>query len=397
MLNKINRALRVTFLFLIISISQANAGIHFKSTGKLDSFQWTPPTYTTGFKYDIFYYIPTSVLKNPKAKLKSILFMHGGGSSTLTRKGAASVVKMYTGDFIQIAEAQQAIAVFPSSSGLNWNGHTRVFLRELAKLMRTELPVDPNSIALIGHSMGGMGITRNAFFLGDQFSYFMPVAAGMDTPYMTDMNLLSLFNSPYHHIQGIHDHFDIFVERAKLHEQKMNELEKRLGVKSPFRLSLTETDHQYDLNQLNTFIRDDFKKYSRNLYQSDLYGTFTYANQIITENNIQYDYTPSSNYFWLEAKEFTPTDKAFRSQFEAHIIGNQVLVDFKGPHNVKKLRVYLSRKMLNFKMPINIIVNGISKFNQQIKSSKFKTIQIAAEKMDLGFVFDQYVDIDFTE
>ena len=372
-------------------------GAKFKTIGEFATFKWAPPTYTTGFEYDIFYYIPTSVIQHPETKAKSILFMHGGGESTMTREGATWAVSLYAKDFIKIAEEQKLIVVFPSSSGLNWNGHTRVFLRELAKLMRQELPIDPNSIALIGHSMGGMGITRNAFYLGDQFAYIMPVAAGMDPKYMSDEKLLTLFNMPYHHIQGIHDSFEIFVERTIQQGEKMKVLEDRLGVKSQFEATFTNTDHQYNLDQLSGFIKDQFEQSTRNLYQRNLYGSFIYANQVLTDNNIQYNYTSTPGYFWLEAKEFTPADKSIRSTFEAHIKGNQVLVNFSGTHNIKTLRVYLSKKMMSFKKPVSIIINGVRKFHHLVKTSAVKKAKTIAANSDRGFIFDQYVDLNITD
>lgn len=381
-------------LFVLLSTAQAFAQNHFKTVGKLDSFQWSPPTYTTGFKYDIFYYIPKSVAQNPSKLTKSMMFMHGGGSSTMTREGAIYTVKMYAPDFMKIAEDQNMILVLPSTNGLNWGGHTRVLLRELAKLMRQELTLDPNGIAMIGHSMGGMGITRNAFFLGDQFAFAMPVAAGMDPKYMTNINLLTFFNFPYHHVQGLHDHFTEFVTRAKLHEQKMQELERRMGITSPFDLTLTNTDHNYDLAELNQLIKTQFVKSKRNLYQKNLYGSFLYANQIITDNNIQYNYTSTPQYFWLEAVEFTPLPQATRSQVEAHIVGNQINIKLIGQHNVKKLRVYISSKMVSLSAPVEITLNGVSKFKGMITPSTTVESQIKNSKSDAGYSFEQFVDLD---
>lgn len=375
----------------------AMADGHFKTVGKLDSFSWAPPTYTTGFEYDIFYYIPQSIVFQPKSITKSILFMHGGGQSTMTREGAAWAVGLYTKDFIKIAEEQNLIVVFPSSSGLNWGGHTRVFLRELAKLMREELSIDPDGIGLIGHSMGGMGITRNAFFLGDQFAFAMPIAAGMDPVVMSDENLLPLFNFSYHHVQGLHDHFEVFVERAKLHAEKMKALETKLGKPSLFKLSLMDWTHNYDTDELSSIIAEQFQKSRRNLFQRDLYGSFIYANQIITDNNIQFNYTSNPDYFWLQAKEFTPTEKTSRSNFEAHITGNQVWVDFNGKHNVKILRVSLSKSMVTFLKPISIMVNGIRKFHGMVRTRVWKQYEMFTERSDSGFSFDTYVDIDVSD
>ena len=394
MLLKTLQAFSAIAIFITICTTSALADSHFKMNGKLDSFKWAPPNYTTGFEYDVFYYIPQSVAAHPELKAKSILFMHGGGQSTMTREGASNTVKLYTDDFIQIAENQHLIVVLPSSSGLNWGGHTRNMIRELAKLMRSELPIDPNSMALIGHSMGGMGITRNAHLLADQFAFTMPISAGMDPAAMTESNLLSFFNVPYHHVQGIHDSFAIFVERAKLHELKMKEIETKLGLKSKFELTLTGTDHQYNLDQLDRIIRTQFKKSTRNLYQPDLYGTFTYTNQINTENNIKFNSAPTADYFWIEAKKFNAAAGPTRSAFEAHLKGNRILIELKGKHNIQKLRVYLSQKMLNFQKPISIIVDKTYRFYGNVEASLSRSIKTMLVKRDQGFKFDQYIDVD---
>lgn len=358
MLNLILKKLSLLSLTLFLGLTTHAAASHFTRSGELGSFRWTPPTYTTGFEYDILYYIPKSVAINPLHKRNAIVFLHGGGSSTLTREGSFSVAEMYSDDFIKIAEAQKLIVVLPSGSGLNWGGHTRVFLRELVTLMKAELPVDPNKIGLIGHSMGGMGITRSAYLLADQFAFAMPVAAGMDPKHMTEENLLGLYNIPYHHVQGLNDHFAEFPVRAKLHAEKMAELELKTGLDFPFQLTLTTTAHNYDFNQLSSIIQNQFAISTRNPFQKTLFGTMIYANRILTENGISYDYTPSPNYFWVEASQYKPSETNVRNDFEAKINGNSITINLKGIHNIQKLKVHLSSDLVDLKKPVQVTQNG---------------------------------------
>lgn len=378
-------------LFILLSTQALAASLIFNKVGMIDKFQWAPPQYTTGFKYDIFYYIPTTV--NLSAKNKAIVFMHGGGSSTMTREGSANVVQGYLKNLVTLANQQNAILVMPSGSGLNWGGHTRGLIREIAKLIRTELKTDPDRMTLAGHSMGGMGITRNSWFLADQFNVIMPIAAGLDPVYLNDDNLLTRFNVPYHHVQGLKDHFDVFVTRTQEEAKYMKGLEAKLARPSYFQATFTEDAHNYNLPVINQFMTQHFLK-PRNLYQTNLYGSFYSGNTIITDNNIQYNLIPTTEYFWLEVLEFLPTATNVRSFFETSIVDNKINIKIKTPkHNLGKLRVHISRKMVNMNKPVIINVNGVRKFYGIIQTNTKNIAQTLLRKKDFGFLFDNYLDI----
>ncbi len=250
--------MRSLILFLLLISNFAFSAEFFTKTAELASFQLSLPRYQNpDFSYDIFYYIPASLEKTQNAP--ALIFMHGGGDSTLTREGAIKTVQRYAPDLISLAEELKFILVLPSSNGLNWGGHTRGFIRDLAKLVRKDLKVDPNNFGLAGHSMGGMGITRSAQWLTEQFSFFLPLAAGMDPLGATEENLVSNFNTVYEHQQGLKDDFQIFIERCQNQEKVMKELEDKYHLTSGLIIKYYDGPHNYD----RPLVKDSVRKQHR--------------------------------------------------------------------------------------------------------------------------------------
>jgi hypothetical protein len=379
-------------LLLVWLLSLSVFAGEFDRIGMVDQFRWAPPQYTTGFEYDVFYYIPQGMQKEDA---RSMVFMHGGGSSTMTREGSARVAKMYINDLKTIADQMKFIIVAPSGSGLNWGGHTRVMIRELATFMRTKLKVSAKKMVLAGHSMGGMGITRNAHWLIDQFAAFLPMAAGMDPKHATDGNLQTYFNTYYHHLQGLGDHFQVFVERCRNQLARIEELEQRFNAESGFVMEFYEGSHNYKKPLIVKTLKTIWKNHQRNLLRPVLRGHFYHRNTVNEYNNIKYNLTSTKSYLWLEAQEFKPLPKdkvAKRDIFTASVIDNKIDVQFTEEHGVKTLRVFLSNKMVNFSEPLEVWVDGELKYRDFI-GKKLDMQFIKALKGDRDFNFESYVDI----
>ena len=211
---------------------------HFDTLGAIDSFSWAPARYENDFRYDVFYYIPAS-LQN-KSQVGALIFNHGGGSSTMTREGSIRAVGLYINDLKRMADELGIVVVLPSANGLNWGGHTRGLLRDLGRMMRKELDIDVNRLGVSGHSMGGMGITRNYLWGADEFAFYLPMAAGMDVNHQTEQHLNKVFNIPYVHLQGLGDHFDIFITRCEEQKKRTRDLEIKYNELS--KLDINQVD-----------------------------------------------------------------------------------------------------------------------------------------------------------
>ena len=381
-------------LILFLSLtSSAFAGVfgpqssHFQATGRVDTFQWAPERYQSAFRYDVLYYIPDSIkdLEN----VKTLIFMHGGGGSTVTREGSLSVATSYMkSDMVRLANDLQMVVVVPSASGLNWGGHTVGMIRDLNHLIRKELNVDHNNMGLSGHSMGGMGIGRSFFWLADEFAYFLPMAAGMDPVIQTEDHLNKAFNVPYVHLQGLKDHFQVFVERCQEQTKRTLVLEEKYKAKSMLEILYYDDGHNYDYKLMKTTIQRLQSK-PRNIYQKNLYGSLYYNNNYYTENNITFHQGSNDRYFWVEILEASGTNPE-RLDFRATIINNIIKIDFlQMPVNINAVRINLSKTLLSSEKYVELIVNGKLIEKKMLQNQPYTNVA------DRAFTFEDYIDIKF--
>ena len=380
------------FVFLSTLLNLSFAGIikdqtYFNTIGSIASFNWAPERYQNDFRYDIFYYIPESIKE--EKNVPALIFNHGGGSSTMNREGSIRAVNLYINDLKRLADELKMIVVLPSANGLNWGGHTRGLVRDLARLVRKDLEVDVNRMGLSGHSMGGMGITRSYLWVADEFSFFLPMAAGMDVNHQTEEHLNKVFNIPYIHLQGKRDHFEIFITRCEEQLRRTRELELKYNQFSMLDMVFYEGSHNYDYELFKSKVNRMMGAFPRDLYQKELWGSLHTVKSVNTENGIAYDYDSEARYFWVEARE-TDFSVAERIDFHAKIDGQKILIDLKEiPKQTRLLRVYLSSKMIDLSLSIEVYLNG-SLIDTRVPR---EVTSIINDSHDSGFVFDDYIDL----
>jgi hypothetical protein len=395
--------LSVFTLFLFTGTAEAGVirdnATHFSKLGSLDSFRWAPATYQDAdhpndFQYDIFYYIPRS-LKNTK-QAKSLIFLHGGGPITSDRAGSIKVVYMYTNDLIEMAEELGIVVVLPSANGLNWAGHTQEILHELAALMRSELDLNSNYMGVSGHSMGGMGITRIFSVLTDEFSFFLPMASGVDTSiYSADTAewiYNKAFNVPYIALEGVRDSFPEFITNCKKQETVTTALETKYGLQSKLQVLFYDSDHNYQYGVFRETVRKALKT-PRDLYQKELFGTIQTADRWLTENNILFRWQEVPRYFWVEAVNPDVTNSKYELfNFHAKVENNTVNLDLMSiPKNTQTLRIYFSSKMEDLTAPVDIVINGMKVATRDPLRSQVSLRSFAAN--DPGFLYEDSMDV----
>jgi hypothetical protein len=378
---------RISFiLFFLMSLSLSAQT--FQKFGSVEEVKYRPINSPLAFQYDVIYYIPAKL--KGKQNLKSLVFLHGGGRSTSDRAGSMRVTRMYFDNLKKLADDLGVVMVAPSGSGLNWGAHMFAYLEDLTETLKKDLAIDPNGIGLTGHSMGGMGITRSYQWLADEFAFFMPVAAGMDPKYFKKEYLSTMFNTTYYHLQGLKDHFQVFVERVKLQHIEMMALEKEYKTKSGWTREFYNGAHNYPYNLYKDRLETLLKTKKRDLFQKKLRGVIYYRNETLTtqwSNGIEFYLAPRERYFWVEGKEFSMEKKVVSFVAEA----KDNVINIKIDEGVKTLRVYLSSKMLNLKESITIKVNGKEFFDNMADM----TVDMSqARAQDPGFTFESYVDIE---
>lgn len=362
---------------------------HFDSIGTVDSFQWAPERYEGDFRYDIFYYIPQSL--SDKSQVSALIFNHGGGSSTMTREGSIRTVGLYMPDLKKLADELGIIVVLPSANGLNWGGHTRGLLRDLARKMRKELDIDVNRLGVSGHSMGGMGITRSYLWGADEFAFFMPLSAGMDVNHQTEQHLNKVFNVPYVHLQGLKDHFGIFITRCEEQLRRTQDLQIKYNQLSMLDMIFYEGTHQYNYELFRHHLSKLLTNFPRNLYQKELWGSLHTVKLKNTENNIVYDYDSESRYFWVEAIQ-TDLSVPERIDFHAKIEGQKILIDMENiPKQSKGLKLYLHSSMLDLTQPVDVYLNGVNR----VSRIPGQSLKMNLDEHDSGFVFEDTIEFHF--
>ncbi len=361
----------------------------FREFGSIQHIRYVPVNSPLDFEYDVLYYIPES-LRN-QDNLKTIVFLHGGGSSTMTREGSLNVARMYINDLKSVADSLGVVLIAPSGSAINWGGHMISYLKDLAQTVRTDLPADPNRIALTGHSMGGMGITRSAHWFADEFSFFMPVAAGMDERHQTERHLRPYFNMTYYHYQGLNDHFQTFITRCNAQQRNIDALEAQYGKESKFTLEFHNGSHNYPKAAYQARLGRLLNDNPRDLYQKELHGMLYYRHEVRNDqwsNGNEYFLGPRDRYFWLKGQEFAQELKV--ALVDTSIEGNQINIQIE-EGVVKTLRVYISKKMVDLANPIKIVVNGKIKFEEMADLNADMSFE---RSRDSGFIFESFVDID---
>jgi hypothetical protein len=360
----------------------------FKTRGSIASFVYEPKTYRE--RHKIFYYVPETFnfVRYP-AGIPALVFLHGGGLSTSTHEGAERVASSYFRDLLPIIKDLEMIAIFPSSS-VGWGNNTRMLLRELNPIVRSELPVDPDRMVLSGHSMGGMGITRQAHHLIDQFSSFLPMAAGMQRWARKPRNLATYFDTTFVHINGENDHFRSFKRRSLRVEEKISKLESAFGIKSGYELFFHDGGHNYDKNLFKNQLQKLTQK-KRNLYDKEI---FPIADRFVDyqfRDQPKYKDFLSGTYKWLEVSKWhkTSNDPHEAIDYRARIEDNLIVLrmDKNAKKTIKELKIYLSDRMIDYSKQVFLMLNGRLIYGGYPKRDYELMYKLAQEKKDHRFLF----------
>ncbi len=343
------------------------------------------------FRYDVGYYVPSEI---PNTKRPVFISLHGGGLSTLTRQGSLEMAQSHMAYSKFQADKFQAFLITPSGSALNWGAHTTGYLKCLIEKIRKLPGVDPDQITLEGVSMGGMGITRSFNYLSDKVSNYLPMSAGIDPRQITKNDLIKLKDTTYYHIQGIHDHFEVFPERCREQEAFVKKLEDEEGEKIDFHIEYHDGGH-FTPDDLIDKRLNSVLNLKRNLYRKKLHGVFQTYSSPMLEQDIKYSIMPNYEYFWTEVVEFKDAKSQIRDDFVLQTKDNIVHLDFVRPeHNVKVIRLYLSTKIFDFSKPITINVDKKEVFSGRLQQDPEIMQKIQKAKSDPSFIFEQYIDLE---
>jgi len=369
----------------------------FTKVAAIDSFDITPTVY--GVRHAINYYIPKSYKADGSSPV--LILLHGGGASTNTYESSKGVAQMYMGDWTQFSEKHGMVIVAPASS-LGWAYNTRMLVSEVMNLVNSDLSINPDRIILWGHSMGAMGLTREAHWLSDKAAAVLADAGGMQDEFRIDQYLLTYFNLNFIHSQGLNDQFSVFVTRTKEVQRMVKVLESELAMPSRYEANFQDRDHNPNMSWTFKKFEDQILKTSRDIYQKNIFPLMVKVDAKNNRLGPDVDSYLVNKYFWIEApklatdlprKEFDQGKGENFIAFKAVTKGNTIDISVNDP-NLTILRVLLSSQMVNLDNPVTIQVNGRPLFEGAVKADQKKMLEIARTRNDPKFLFDTYVDIN---
>jgi len=217
------------------------------------------------------------------------------------------------------------------------------------------------------------------------------MAAGMDVNHQTEQHLNKVFNVPYVHLQGLGDHFDIFITRCEEQKKRTRELEIKYNELSKLDIIFYQGSHNYDFELFKKNLNKLLTNFPRDLYQKELFGSIHTVKGKYTENNITFDYDSESRYFWIEAID-TDLTVPERIDFHAKIDGQAINLTMDTTAKQSKgLKIYLHSSMIDLSQDIDVFLNGTVVATRKAKSGKLQNMDL----LDLGFNFEDTIDIKF--
>jgi hypothetical protein len=349
----------------------AGSSKDYRLQGEISTYRFASPT-EYGFERTIVYYIPKSIA-NPwdlTVKNKGLMFLHGGGESTASDANATAVAEMYVQDFVDYAEKNQVIVIAPTTP-FGWGQSEITLFPALIAATANEVGLDTDKIVLAGHSMGGMGITRDYPYVKSFFSGVLALSAGTQDYMMTEDCLVAyLTGTPYIHQNGKDDHFETFDPQEQKLMLKLADVEKRYGRKANFKYVLRPGGHNYDL-ALTYSELDELFGYTRNHFPK--YAQITLGYGLIPANPAngmpQTDGGFESEY-WIRAEGFPRTTvpgQGVSTNMEVRVDGQTITLNTRNNTlNPESYALTLSSALLDLAKPVTVILDGKTVFNGEV-------------------------------
>ena len=369
-----------------VEVSTATPDAAFqKEYGVIKAINFTPAEYP--LQHVALYYLPKSAAG--KTFLKTLVVLHGGGEGTRLSTAAVATAISYMKSVVPYAE-QNSMAIIAPTSPIGWNGKSQLMRMEVMKKARRELPLDPDGFYMWGHSMGGMGISRDVWAENDRYAAFVMNSAGMQPQTRASQHMYAYLNAKLVHLQGRHDSFETFVPWSEEEISTMTALAKETGMPLQYELIYYDGTHQPDMPLLFSTL-DRLLKTPRNPYPSDFFSIIGCHSANADMTGYCYD-----GNFWLDAPGLTPGNTSFELLARATATpDNKINIAIHGYEGrIKTLRVYVSGQFIDLSKPVEVYVNGTKAATRPAGAADYaRGLMLAQKRGDTGFVYEDYIDI----
>jgi len=336
-----------------------------------------------------FVYVPKSY--DPGQPTPLLVVGHGGSAGRDLEFGAKAAIGGMRPFWFEAAEKHGFLIVAPLSDRGWMQIGTSILFAAVSRMQR-DFHVDPDRICLTGHSMGGHLTWRSSFWFTDRWAAVSPMSGGYD--YVKSQDVWNLVNVPGYTTFGTDEPFQInefnqtIAAWMKAHDYPWTCVEKR-GRHTIF---------PDEVAKVGAF----FAAQRRDLYRKKVQARIGAVQIASTESNPQWgkEHTWNaqrplelSTMFWLrffEPAADVPAEKRLQRVLAEVQDGNRIEITSE---NVRRLRVHLHPRMVDFGKDVTIVANGKVVFAGRVAADLATMLRLVREFDDRGRVFHAAVDV----
>lgn len=336
-----------------------------------------------------FVYVPKSY--DPAKAHPLLVIGHGGSAARDLNFGARAAKAGMVPFWLEAAERHGFLVVAPLTDRGWMQIGTSMLFSAIARMQR-DFHVDPDRVFLTGHSMGGHLTWRSSFWFGDRWAAVSPMSGGYD--YVKSGDVFNLVN-----VRG----FATCGEEEPYQIREFNEtIAKWMKEHAyPWTLAVEPGGHEIFPKQVQR-IAAAFVDCRRDLYKKKVWARSNAQRFETAEANPQWGRTHTwtkgrpldlSTAYWLrfcEVAEGTPPEQHMQTVFGEGKAGNRIELTAT---NVRRIRVLLHPRMVDFEQPVTIVANGKVAFEGIVKPDLAAMLSLVREYGDRGRVFWAVVEV----
>lgn len=345
--------------------------------------------YTTTF----LLYIPSNY--DPKTAWPLLIVGHGGNAE-MSQARAEATAADYIQSWLPAAEEKGFIVAAPATArGWSWIGNSIIFSL-ISKLTRA-LHIDEERIFPTGHSMGGHMSWRSGIFYPDRFGAIGPMSGGYD--FVENRQIINLWNIPGYATHGAEEPYQIADFNRKMkgymdaHGYDFQIVEKPGG-------------HEIFDDEIPKQL-DFFRAHPRSLDRPTIAFSFGGLTRIETcepkKDGWPIEHTwkkgrpiTSDTYGWVRLFDPEPGSAAAKEGQFGWIVRTSKSSITMTTKNVKKLRLFLSKRVLDLAKPIELTINGEKRSVRAKESGLSPMLRHVREFDDRTRIFDGWVDVEIS-
>ncbi len=336
-------------------------------------------------------YVPKSY--DPKKAVPLVIAGHGGSAARDRKYGEKAAIGGTVPFWTDQAEKDGFLLAAPITSR-GWGAIGNSVLFSLISKLQREYRIDPDRIYVTGHSMGGHLSWRCGLFFADRWGAVGPMSGGYD--FVESKAVYSLFNVPGYVTYGTKEPYEI--------NPFNNKIKKWMEEHAfPWKLEEKAGGHEIFPDEVPKMAKF-FAEHPRNLYPTRVFarGSGGLA-QDTPDTNPEWDKKhawtkgraiPISTFHWIRLVPLpsdTPKEKETQTVWAVNKGGNTIEVTSQ---NVRKLRLYLHDKMVNFDKPVRVVVNGEKLFDRNVTRDLKTMLELVREFDDRGRIFHAAIDLE---